>query len=66
MSVRSEWACDLCGQDCHIDAIRAFYGASCVRVDVGPCCYSRPITDLIEQFAKTGHVVKGSHVISAQ
>ena len=51
MSRRDVWSCDLCGADCHIDAIRSFSDGFGHAVDVGPCCYTKPITDLITKFA---------------
>jgi hypothetical protein len=58
VAVEKVYKCDLCGEFVHKDAVRvarvgvlADRPEDCDRVDTGPCCWGRPIADLVSYAA---------------
>lgn len=54
MAVEKAYRCDLCGELVHRDALRRLgirtmddRPEDADNVDVGPCCYGKPITDAL-------------------
>ena len=59
MAVEQAYRCDLCGEYVHRDALRKLAVRNISdrpedgdRVDVGPCCYDRPVRDVIAHAAQ--------------
>ncbi len=59
MAVERAYKCDLCGEYVHRDALRrlgvrtlADRPEDADPVDVGPCCYGRPVSDVLEHAAR--------------
>lgn len=59
MAVEKVYKCDLSGEFVHKDALRRLAVRTLSDrpedadpVDVGPCCYSRPIIDVLDHAAK--------------
>jgi hypothetical protein len=62
MSQRSVWACDICGTDQPIADIRSLAGPTGVStanpsVDIGVCCFGKPISDLLDTFKRKAQQV---------
>ena len=65
MAVEKVYKCDLCGEFVHKDALRRV-GVRTIDdrpdaadwVDVGPCCYSRPLSDVILHAARQREVAE--------
>lgn len=54
MSVEKVYKCDLCGEYVHRDVVRRLAVRTmddrpedADNVDVGPCCYQRPVNDVL-------------------
>ena len=64
MAVEKAYKCDLCGEFVHRDALRRL-GVRTMNdrpedadlVDVGPCCYSRPVSDVLGHAARQREAV---------
>ena len=54
MSQRTQYACDLCGEDVAQEDLRSFYSPSVTqRVDVCvPCTRTRKISELVDRYAE--------------
>lgn len=65
MAVEKVWKCDLCGEFAHKDAIRRLAVRTVADrpedadwVDVGPCCYQQPVSDVLTLAAEQRRVTE--------